>query len=272
MSEVHDIQPSATIARHLLGHELHQLRAERSLTLQTVASALYLSASKLSRIETGRHRAAPADINRLIDFYDAPRAVRERVQQWAVRAMGRSGYHSFADVTDAAMRDYLDMEPSGLRAVYAPGVIPAVLRTRRYAGELLATAGEAERERRLWLLALRQQRFAQLARRPVRVLLAESALDSRIGGPEVMREQAALLREAEGLGFEIAVLPSAVAARVAPGGAFALTVLGDAPLTMAAAEEPGGILRLVPDRGGRATGRFESLWHAATAGSAGVAA
>lgn len=272
MSVVHDIQPSATVSRLLLGHELHQLRAERRLTLQTVASAHYLSVSKLSRIETGRHRAALADINRLIDYYDAPRAAREQLLQWAVRATGRSGYHSFADVTDAAMRDYLDLEPSGLQAVYAPGVIPAVLRTRRYAGELLAAAGEAERERRLWLLALRQQRFAQLARRPVRVLLGESALNSRIGGPEVMREQAARLREAEGLGAEIAVLPSAVAARVAPGGAFALVVLGDALLTMTVLEEPGGTLRIAPDRDGRTTGRFESLWHAAMADSAGVAA
>ncbi|MER6127494.1 Scr1 family TA system antitoxin-like transcriptional regulator [Streptomyces sp. NPDC001795] len=269
---VHDIQPSATVARLLLGHELHQLRVERRLTLQTVASAHYLSVSKLSRIETGRHRAAPADISRLIDFYDAPRATRERLLQWAVQAMGRSSYHSFADVTDAALRDYLDMEPSGLRAVYAPGVIPAVLRTRRYAGEVLATAGEAERERRLWLLALRQQRFAQLVHRPVRVLLAESALTCRIGGPEVMREQEARLREAESLGVEVAVLPSAVAARVAPGGAFALVVLGDALLTMTVSEEPGGALRIAPDRDGRTAGRFESLWHAAAADSAGVAA
>lgn len=141
---VHDTRPSATIARLLLGDQLHQLRAARRLTLQTVAGATYLSVSKLSRIECGRHRAAPADIQRLIDLYETPGALRGQLLKWAARAQGRSVYHSFGDVTDAALRDYLDVEPWALSAVYAPSVIPAVLQTRRYARELLAEMSQAE--------------------------------------------------------------------------------------------------------------------------------
>ncbi|WP_405775682.1 Scr1 family TA system antitoxin-like transcriptional regulator [Streptomyces sp. NBC_01538] len=265
MSLVHDTWPSATIARLLLGDQLHQLRAARRLTLQTVARATYLSESKLSRIECGRHRAAPADIQRLIDLYEAPGALRGQLLKWAARAQGRSVYHSFGDVTDAALRDYLDVEPWAVRAVYAPRVIPAVLQTRRYARELLAEASQAEGERRLWLLALRQQHFARRGGPPVRVLLGEGALTSRIGGGEVMREQAARLREADGLGVEIRVLPSPVTALIAPAGAFALAVLGESGLTMTATEDGAGSPRLVPDRAGRATARFDQLWNEAAA-------
>ncbi|MEU5193606.1 Scr1 family TA system antitoxin-like transcriptional regulator [Streptomyces scabiei] len=269
---VHDTQPSATISRLLLGHHLHQLRATRRLTLQAVACVHYLSVSKLSRIECGRHRATLPDIERLIDFYEAPGDLRHRLLEWAAHAQGRSSYHSFGDVTDAALRDYLDVEPWAVRAVYAPSVIPAVLRTHRYARELLAAVHPAEGERRLWLLSLRQQHFARRGGPPVRVLLGEGALTSRIGGLEVMREQAARLREADGLGMDVRVLPSPVTARVAPAGAFALAVLGEGPFTMTAMEDGAQGPRLVPDRVGRTASRFERLWHEAATGAADLAA
>ncbi|MFJ4623637.1 Scr1 family TA system antitoxin-like transcriptional regulator [Streptomyces sp. NPDC088812] len=268
MSLVCDTRLSATIARLLLGDQLYRLRAARRLTLQMVASATYLSVSKLSRIECGRHRAAPADIQRLIEHYEASGCLRGQVLEWVARAQGRSFYHSFSDVTDAAYRDYLDVEPVGLRAVYAPTVIPAVLRTSRYAHALLAPVATAERERRLWLLALRQQRFAQRGDVSVRVLLGQSALTNGVGGDEVMREQAAQLCGSEGPGTEIRVLPSSWAAEAASAGAFSLAVLGDGALTMTATESGGVSPRLVPGRDGQSAARFDALWRAAAGRSA----
>ncbi|GAA3086162.1 hypothetical protein GCM10020000_85970 [Streptomyces olivoverticillatus] len=258
MPVLHDDRPSATIARLLLGRQLEQLRTVRGLTLEQVASALYVSASKLSRIERGRHRAAVDDVVRLADFYHLHGLERDRLMERSGQAQGRSAYHSFADVADASFRDYLDVEAAGVYAVYMPQVLPAVVRTRRYARVLLGPVSSAEADRRLWLLDLRQQRFFQARRAPVRILLGESVLVPGLGGPRVMREQRRRLLQASA---QVRVLAARRAARAATG--FAVAVLGGGQLTLAVRERDDGRPCLIPDRQGRMAARFEELWEAA---------
>lgn len=231
----------------------------RGLTLKQVAAAVYVSVSKLSRIERGRHRAVVEEVARLAAFYEARGQDLEQLVEWARTAQGRGDYHSFADVADAAARDYLDVEAVGLSAVYAPQVFPAVLRTRHYEAVLLGPMSPEEAARRLWLLGLRQRRFFQVRRAPVRVLLGEAAFTSRVGGPEVMAEQRQRLLHAA---VQVRVLPAHCAARSSAAG-FAVAVLGGGRLTLAARSRDDGRLWLDPDRKGRATAQFEELWQAA---------
>lgn len=254
----HKDRPNATVARLLLGRQLEQLRAVRGLTLEQVAGALYVSTSKLSRIERGWHRAAVDDVARLADFYEAHGRDRDQLMERAGQAQGRSAYHSFADVADASSRDYLDVEAAGLHAVYTPQVPPAVVRTHRYALELLGPVSRAEADRRLWLLGLRQQRFFQTGRAPVRILLGEVVLAPGVGGPGVMHEQHCRLLQAP---VEVRVLAGHRALRASTG--FAVAVLGGGSLTLVAREGEDGRPRLDPDRKGRTAARFEELWQAA---------
>ncbi|MEU5108443.1 Scr1 family TA system antitoxin-like transcriptional regulator [Streptomyces sp. NPDC021354] len=257
---IHDVQPNATVARLLLGGQLEQLREMRGLTLKQVAGTLYVSVSKLSRIERGRHRAVVEEVARLADFYEARGQDLEQLMEWARTAQGRGDYHSFTDVADAAARDYLDVEAVGLSAVYTPQVFPAVLRTQHYAAVLLGPMNPEEVARRLWLLGLRQRRFFQIRRAPVRVLLSEAALTSRVGGPEVMAEQRQRLLHAP---VQVRVLPAHCAARSPAAAGFAVAVLGGGRLTLAARNRDDGRLWLDPDRKGRAAAQFGELWQAA---------
>ncbi|MFE6273948.1 Scr1 family TA system antitoxin-like transcriptional regulator [Streptomyces goshikiensis] len=258
MPALNDDRPNATVARFLLGRQLEQLRCVRGLTLGQVAGALYMSTSKLSRIERGRHRAAVDDVARLADFYEAHGRDRDQLVEWSGQAQGRSTYHSFADVADASSRDYLEVEAAGLHAVYTPQVLPALLRTRRYARELLGPVSSAEADRRLWLLGLRQQRFFQTCRAPVRILLGEAVLAPGTGGPTVMREQHRRLLQAP---VEVRVLAAHRALRASSG--FAVAVLGGGRLTLVAREREDGRPCLGPDRKGRTAARFEELWQSA---------
>lgn len=258
MSVIQQVPSGATVSRFLLGHRLEQLRSSRRLTLREVAGSLYLSDSKLCRIERGEHRATVTEIESLADHYGVCGRTRDTMLRWGALSQGRGLYHSFADVADARVRDYLDVEAVGLRAVFAPRVIPAVLRTRRYAVELLGAMRAEEVERRLWLLALRQQRLWESGRGPVRVLLAETVLDLGLGGPGVMDEQTRRLRDVP---VQVRVLPAQQAARVS-SGAFSWVGLGEDQVTLAGREREDGRPRLHPDRQGRAAARFEELWRA----------
>ncbi|KOU50054.1 Scr1 family TA system antitoxin-like transcriptional regulator [Streptomyces sp. WM6378] len=258
MSVLHDDRPSATVARLLLGRQFELARMVRGLTLEQVAGALFVSTSKLSRIERGRHRAAGDDVVRLVDFYGIHGRDRDRLLEWSRQALGRSVYHSFADVADASSRDYLEVEAAGLRAVYMPQVLPAVVRTRHYARELLGPVSSVEADRRLWLLGLRQQRFFQTGRATVRILLGETVLAPGVVGPGVMREQYRRLLQAP---VEVRVLP-ALRTALAPSG-FAVAVLGGGWLMLVARERDDGRPCLAPDHNGRAASRFEDLWQAA---------
>ncbi|WP_327357779.1 Scr1 family TA system antitoxin-like transcriptional regulator [Streptomyces sp. NBC_01304] len=269
MSEIRALQPNATIARLLLGAHLERLRLSRGLTQKAVADRVYISVSKLCRIEAGCHRSAIEDVQRLAHLYEASDDVGELLLSRAVAAQGRGTYHSFADVADAALRDYLDVEAAGLTFIYAPHVIPAVLRTRCYARELLGEVSEQEADRRLWLLSLRQQRFFRARKAPVRILLGELAHDGRIGDASVMREQWAHLKAAA---VDLRVLPARQAARSYALGAFSKAVLGNNEMTVTCAEHPSGELRLRPDSHERATAQFEVLWQRAGRGSLRVAA
>ncbi|KOT64387.1 MULTISPECIES: Scr1 family TA system antitoxin-like transcriptional regulator [Streptomyces] len=254
----------ATVCRLVLGDRLGRQRRSLGLTLREVAGALYASSAKLCRIESGRHRPAPADVERLADFYQVDAGVREQWLQWAQVAQGRGAYHAFADVADAMLRDYLDVEAAGLRAVYGPVVIPAVLRTRGYARALYGGMSEPEAQRRLWLLALRQRRFAEEGPKPVQVLLGEAAVNGGVGGAQVMEEQRDRLRRAGEMGVKVRVLPHE---RVVPDPqahcGFAVAALDAGRCVLCGHERLDGRLWLVPDRGRYAAARFARLWQAA---------
>ncbi|KOG63991.1 hypothetical protein ADK76_10785 [Streptomyces griseoflavus] len=253
----------ATVCRLVLADRLGRMRRSRGLTLKTVAGALYVSSSKLCRIESGRHRPTLADVEQLADLYEVETDVRTQLLQWAQVAQGRSSYHAFADVADAVLRDYLDVEQAGLRAVFGPVVLPAVLRTRGYARALYGGMGEAEAERRLSLLELRQRHFADAGPKPVRILLGEAALYGRLSGAEMMRKQHQWLRQAAELGVKLRVLPyERMALERCALSAFAVAAVNDDRCVLTARERMGGVW-LGPDRNGRAAAWFEHLWQAA---------
>ena len=65
---------SPTVRRRRLAAELRRLREAARLTCEEVADHLECSASKISRVETGRVSVAPRDVRDMLGLYGVERA------------------------------------------------------------------------------------------------------------------------------------------------------------------------------------------------------
>jgi transcriptional regulator with XRE-family HTH domain len=185
---------TAVVRRRRLAQELRRLREAAHLTCEEVAAALDVSASKISRIETGRVLVSPRDVRDLLQIYGVPDDQRDGLIQLARDARQKGWWHAYADGLRPQMATYLGLESaaSELR-VYRIGRMHGLLQTEDYARAML-NAGRigiqhpwvADDSTRL-LLERQRRAFASSAR--LWVVLDESAIRRSAGGREVMRTQ-----------------------------------------------------------------------------------
>ena len=71
------------LVRRRLAQELRHLREAARLTIEEVAAALEVSASKISRIETGRVLVSPRDVRDMLKIYRVPDDQRDTLIQLA---------------------------------------------------------------------------------------------------------------------------------------------------------------------------------------------
>jgi transcriptional regulator with XRE-family HTH domain len=72
-----------TVRRRRLALELRRLREAARLTCEEVAEQLECSASKISRVETGRVSVSPRDVRDMLEIYGLPEEQRESLVQLA---------------------------------------------------------------------------------------------------------------------------------------------------------------------------------------------
>ena len=185
---------SPVVRRRRLAQELRRLREAAHLTCEEVAAALDVSASKISRIETGRVLVSPRDVRDLLRIYGVPDDQRDGLIQLARDARQKGWWHAYADGLRPQFATYLGLESaaSELR-VYRIGRMPGLLQTEDYAKAMLS-AGRigiqhpwaADDSTRLLM-----ERQRQAAASPPRmwVVLDESTIRRSVGGREVMRMQ-----------------------------------------------------------------------------------
>ena len=77
---------SPTLRKRRLVAELRRLREAADLTIEEVAERLECSASKVSRIETGRVGVTPRDVRDMLDAYGAGPDTRDELVQLAREA------------------------------------------------------------------------------------------------------------------------------------------------------------------------------------------
>ena len=119
-------RPPSVRARQL-ATEIRRLREVRRLTGEEVAAQLGWSASKVSRIETGRSPVTVSDLRRLLDHYQVPGSRRDRLIELARTADQRGWWDAYADTLP---RVHGDDRPRGCRRICAflppfPGARPA---------------------------------------------------------------------------------------------------------------------------------------------------
>jgi len=182
------------VRRRRLAQELRRLREAAQLTIEEVAAALEVSASKISRIETGRVLVSPRDVRDLLEIYRVPDDQRDSLIQLARDSRQKGWWHAYADGLRPQFATYLGLESaaSELRIYKASGM-HGLLQTEHYARAMFTAArigiqdpGAADESTRL---LMERQRQASASPPRLWAVLDESTIRRRVGGREVMRMQ-----------------------------------------------------------------------------------
>ncbi|MFD5748003.1 helix-turn-helix transcriptional regulator [Streptomyces sp. NPDC059255] len=185
------------------GERLRRLREERGWTQDELADRTEYSASHISGVETGSR-------NPTVKFAaSADRAfgTGEALTRQGAAARNSAILDGFPDFVEHEGR------ASEIR-LFELGIVPGLFQTREYAEAITAGAvrrgaiTEQQAEERLTLLSRRQALIARTPPPQLYVLLDESCIRQRVGGPRVLAEQLGHL-------LEVADMPNTVV-QVAP--------------------------------------------------------
>jgi transcriptional regulator with XRE-family HTH domain len=194
-----------TVRRRRLAAELKRLRTGAGLTGEQVAERLSplgrWSASKVSRIETGRVAVHHGDVADLLDLYGLTGGpLRDELVEIARESGKRGWWQSYRDVLPGHITPILDFEASSsaIRFVHNQ-LVPGLLQTPAYARALIRSCNpdaEPDQVDRLVSLRLDRQKVLERADPPrLWVILDEAALRRPVGGGQAMREQLRKLAE-----------------------------------------------------------------------------
>jgi transcriptional regulator with XRE-family HTH domain len=193
------------VPRLALGARLRRLREERGIGRVDAGHAIRASASKISRMETGRHGFKLRDVADLLTLYGVTdEAERATLLALAEQANTPAWWQYYSDVVPTWMQTYLGAEQAAsVIRCFQVQRVPGLLQTADYARASIRLAhpdaGAEELERRV---ALRMTRQRILHRRPptrLWAVLDEAALRRPVGGRDVLRAQLRHLIEICGL-------------------------------------------------------------------------
>src|SRR5271170_613401 len=214
---------SPTVRRRRLALELRRLREAARLTCEEVAEHLECSASKISRVETGRVSVSPRDVRDMLELYGVPAEQRESLVQLARDSRQKGWWNAYSDTMQPQMATYIGLESAASEIrIYEVSLIPGLLQTEDYARAVIkagmVNSPAEDIERRVSLLMARQPAVVREDPPKVWAVLDEAALRRRVGGSGLMRLQLEHL-------LAQAVLPN-VAVQVIPFGGGAHPAMG----------------------------------------------
>lgn len=203
-----------TIRRRRLGAELRRLREAAGMSAGEAARHLECSASKISRLETGRVPARHRDVRDLLAVYRvADEVTRATLLDLVGQSHEQGWWQSYNDVLPDWLRTYIGLEgdASAIHS-YESVLIPGVLQTEEYARALIRAsdrgASPVEVERMVELRLERQKRLERDDRPEMSLVLDEAALRRPVGGNAVLRAQLERLVEAsERPGLWVQMMP-----------------------------------------------------------------
>jgi len=223
---------SPTVRRRRLALELRRLREAAKLTCEEVAERLECSASKISRVETGRVSVSPRDVRDMLEIYGTPPDQRDSLVQLARDSRQKGWWHAYGDTVQPHLATYLGLESAAVEIrMYEVSLIPRLLQTEDYARAVIAAgtvnSPRADVERQV-ALRMERQRLTRTNPPKVWAVLDEAALRRQVGGPEVMRMQLEYLLELTNLpNVSLQVIPFFGGAHPAMGRPFVILVFGE---------------------------------------------
>ena len=101
---------SPTVRRRRLASELRSLREAARLTCDEVADHLECSASKISRVETGRVSVSPRDVRDMLELYGVEPQQRDSLVQLARESRQKGWWHAYSDAIQPRFATYVGLE------------------------------------------------------------------------------------------------------------------------------------------------------------------
>jgi transcriptional regulator with XRE-family HTH domain len=221
---------SPTVRRRRLALELRRLREAARLTCEEVADHLECSASKISRVETGRVSVSPRDVRDMLDLYGVPAAQRESLVQLARDSRQKGWWHAYSDTMQPQFATYVGLESAASEIrIYEVSLMPGLLQTEDYARAVIRagmmSSPNDDVERRVALRMARQPAPTREDPPKIWAVLDEAALRRRVGGAGLMRMQLEhLLAQAALPNVAIQVIPFTGGAHPAMGRPFTILV------------------------------------------------
>jgi transcriptional regulator with XRE-family HTH domain len=224
------VEHSPTVRRRRLALELRRLRETARLTCEEVADHLECSASKISRVETGRVSVSPRDVRDMLELYGVPVERRERLVQLARDSRQKGWWHAFSDTMQPQFATYVGLESAASEIrIYEVSLIPELLQTEDYARVVIRSgmmsSPSEDIERQVQLRMARQPAITRADPPKVWAVLDEAALRRQVGGPGLMRLQLEhLLAQAALPNVAVQVIPFGGGAHPAMGRPFIILV------------------------------------------------
>jgi transcriptional regulator with XRE-family HTH domain len=187
---------SPEVRRRRLAAELRRLRERSGLTGDEVARQLGWSPSKVSRYELARTGLKPADVRALLEVYGVDAARRDELLALARQATSKGWWDELSDIMTEEYISIIGLEEeASAEWAWHLDVVPGLLQTEDYArainnrGYSLAPVPPSHIERSIQTRMRRQEILTREPPLELSVVLDESVLRRRFGGPEVMRGQ-----------------------------------------------------------------------------------
>lgn len=212
--------------RSELGAALRALRQASGTEAKTVARSSVMSASKLSKIETGKLSPSADDVDRILtsigvsdevkaEYMEAARAVATEATAW--RLIQRAGLHKAQKQLQAVEADM------DLLRVFQPALVPGLLQTPEYMRAILSRHDDLTEEtvRRTMSARLDRQEVLYDEDKSLRFVITEPVLRWLIVPTPVMVGQLDRLISLTRLpNIDLRVVPLAGAQRDIPNHAF----------------------------------------------------
>ncbi|MDL5199745.1 helix-turn-helix transcriptional regulator [Streptomyces sp. ALI-76-A] len=218
-----------TARRRRLGAEIKEARVAAGVTPEQAARAIHGDKSKISRIETGRHRVSRLELETLMDLcriHDPQK--REWLVALSTEGHRRSWWRRHGDVLQPDFKELLTLEEDAERiSAFQTQVLPGLVQTKNYATSVIRSSDPTLSDDHLEFFAdFRVQRQAVLDREnppSYLCIVTEGVLRQQVGGPEVMAEQLGyLVKSSQRPNVTIRVIPFEQPGYTGTSGSFVL--------------------------------------------------
>ncbi|MGW6454771.1 helix-turn-helix domain-containing protein [Streptomyces sp. NPDC055078] len=263
-----------TSRRVYLGKIFEKTRIDQGLSIADVSAALGFSKEKMWRFEKGRTSLPNTeDLRALMEHYGVTDEEDvDNLLKIHRESLSQGWWVPYNPHLQKGMREYVGLEADALAiSAWQPNLVFGPLQTQNYARALLESAKTVDEittefiDANVGLRMSRKQLLIEDEPRSLWVIMAEDALRSTIGGPEIMNEQYAEIGRIAALDHvTVQIIPSTSAGYRASQN-FALLDLEEPLTRMVQADHVNGQAWVTDKRPdvGRFSRRFDALRAAA---------